>query len=134
LAARIQLASALSEVARMNDWLAEVLADTATPEAVRQAAKLCLNELVANAMLYGYPEGQEGRIEVVVEPEASALRVTIEDDGIAFDPLAAPEAQPMSGLDDARIGGFGIKLFRESSHSARYERSEGRNRLTFRCG
>ena len=94
----------------------------------------CLNELVANAMLYGYPEGQQGRIEVVVETEASALRVTIEDDGIAFDPLAAPEAQPMSGLDDARIGGFGIKLFRESSHSARYERSEGRNRLTFRCG
>ena len=118
----------------MNDWLSEVLAATGAPDAAGQAARLCLNELVANAILYGYPGGEAGRISVTVDLRDGALHVTVEDDGIPFDPLAAPVAAPMTGLADARIGGFGIKLFRESSHSARYERSGGRNRLGFVCG
>ena len=118
----------------MNDWLGEVFKAIGAPGTAAQAAKLCLNELVANAILYGYPAGEAGRIEVTVDLADSALHVTLEDDGIPFDPLAAPEAEPMTGLEDARIGGFGIKLFRESSHSARYERSGGRNRLGFVCG
>ena len=134
MAQDLQLAASLSEVARMNDWLAGVFADTALPEDVAQAAKLCLNELVANVIVHGYPDGREGRIDVRLDARDGALAVTLADDGIAFDPLAAPLAEAMTGLDDARIGGFGIKLFRESSHSARYERSGGRNILRFVCG
>lgn len=134
MAERIELAADLAEVSRLNDWLADVFARNATPDATAQSAKLCLNELVANVILYGYPDGAAGRIAVDVAPEGDALRFTLEDDGIAFDPLAAPQAAPITGLDDARIGGFGIKLFRESSHAARYMRSGGRNRLTFACG
>lgn len=118
----------------MNAWLGEVFARERIPDAAAQAARLCLNELVANTVLYGYPEGQDGRIAVTVEPRGDGLSIVIEDDGIAFDPLSAPEALPMTGIDDARIGGFGIKLFRESSREARYERSGGRNRLSFVCG
>ncbi len=40
----------------------------------------------------------------------------------------------MTGLDDAQVGGYGIKLFRESSHDARYLREGGVNRLSFTCG
>jgi anti-sigma regulatory factor (Ser/Thr protein kinase) len=134
VAARLQLGSDLAEVARLNDWLAEVFATTKASEAVADAVKLCLNELVANVMLYGYPDGRAGRIEVAIAADEGALHITLEDDGIAFDPLAAPDAAPLAGLDDDRIGGFGIKLFREASHSARYERSAGRNLLAFTCG
>ena len=130
----LQLATSLSEVARLNDWLAGALSDKAIPEDVAQSDKLCLNELVANVILHGYPDGRAGRIDVSVDPRGAALAVTVEDDGIAFDPLSAPLAEAMTGLDDARIGGYGIKLFRESSHSARYERSGGRNQLSFVCG
>lgn len=133
MAARLQLASDLAEVARLNVWLAEVLPTCGIPE-VAEAAKLCLNELVANVILYGYPDGRTGLIEVAITSETGALSVVLEDDGIAFDPLAAPEAAPLTGLDDDRIGGFGLKLFRESAHSASYERSGGRNRLRFVCG
>ena len=134
MAARLQLDADLAEVARLNDWLAGIAAAADVPGAAAEAAKLCLNELVANVILYGYPDGRAGRIEVSVAPEAGALRVTLEDDGIAFDPLAAPVSAPLDGLADDRIGGFGIKLFREAARSAAYERSEGRNRLTFTCG
>jgi serine/threonine-protein kinase RsbW len=134
LAAQITLKADLSEVARLNGWLLDVILAGDVPEAAAQAAKLCLNELVANVILYGYPDGRCGMIDVSVTPQAGALQVVLADDGIAFDPLAAPEAVPLSGLDDDRIGGFGIKLFRESVRSARYERSDGFNRLTFVCG
>lgn len=117
----------------MNDWLAVLFARESVPDEAADAAKLCLNELVANVILHGYPDGSEGRIDVSVVRSDAALAVTLEDDGIAFDPLSAPLAEAMTGLDDARIGGFGIKLFRESSHSAHYTRSGGRNRLSFVC-
>jgi anti-sigma regulatory factor (Ser/Thr protein kinase) len=118
----------------MNDWLGDVFSAEAVPDDVAQAAKLCLNELVANVMLHGYPDGRAGRIDISLDPRDAALAVTLEDDGIAFDPLSAPVADAMSGLHDARIGGFGIKLFRENVRIASYERSGGRNRLSFVCG
>jgi serine/threonine-protein kinase RsbW len=134
LAERLQLASDLAEVARLNGWLAGVMAAASPPDEVAEAVKLCLNELVANVILYGYPDGRVGQIGVSVSPEAGAMSVVLEDDGIAFNPLDLPEAPPLSGLDDDRIGGFGIKLFRESVRSASYERSGGRNVLSFVCG
>jgi anti-sigma regulatory factor (Ser/Thr protein kinase) len=127
---RLELGPDLGEVARLNGWLAELFAAHRVSDAAAQAAKLCLNEIVANVILYG----EARRIAVTVEPEGAALRILVEDDGIAFDPLSAPEAVPMAGLEDARIGGFGIKLFRESSRAASYVRSDGMNRLSFTCG
>lgn len=118
----------------MDAWLARVVDEAGALPAAAQAVRLCLHELVANVILHGYPDGRAGRIAVTVVPDGAALRVTIEDDGIAFDPLAAPEAKPMTGLADAQIGGYGIKLFRESSHAARYTREDGMNRLSFTCG
>ena len=134
MTARLELTASLPDIVRMNEWLAEVFAREGVPDDVAGSAKLCLNEIVANAILHGYPEGTKGRIDLSVDRQGDALAITVEDDGIAFDPLSAPEARPMTGLDDARVGGFGIKLFREASRGARYERSGGRNRLTFVCG
>jgi anti-sigma regulatory factor (Ser/Thr protein kinase) len=132
--ARLSLTSDLAEIARLNLWLADLRAAGELPESAAQAVKLCLNELVANVILYGYPDGRPGRIEVILRPEVGALSVTVEDDGIAFDPLAAPRAVPLAGPQDDRIGGFGLKLFRENARAAHYERSEGLNRLGFLCG
>jgi anti-sigma regulatory factor (Ser/Thr protein kinase) len=134
LAARIELATELSEISRMDAWLARVAEDAGALPAAVQAARLCLHELVANVIQHGYPDGRAGRITVTVAPEGAAVHVTLEDDGIAFDPLAAPEAKPMTGLADAQVGGYGIKLFRESSHGARHVREAGTNRLSFTCG
>jgi len=134
LAYSLGLSPSPGEVARLNDWLADVFADAAASPSSAEALRLCLNELVANVIEHGYPDGGEGRISIAIEPSDNALAVEVIDDGIAFDPLAAPEVQPMNGLQDVRIGGFGIKLFREASHSARYERSGGMNRLSFVCG
>jgi anti-sigma regulatory factor (Ser/Thr protein kinase) len=134
LAARIELQSELSELSRMDAWLARVVEEAGALPAAAQAVRLCLHELVANVIQYGYPDGGAGRIAVAVAQEGAALHVTLEDDGIAFDPLAAPEARPMTGLADAQVGGYGIKLFRESSQAASYVRDGALNRLTFTCG
>lgn len=118
----------------MDAWLARVVEEAGALPTAAQAVRLCLHELVANVIQHGYPDGREGCIRVTVTPEGAMLHVTLEDDGIAFDPLAAPEARPMTGLADAQVGGYGIKLFRESSHDARYGRERGFNRLSFTCG
>lgn len=133
VAERIVLATDLSEVSRLNAWLADLFGRARPSGEVAEALKLCLNEIVANTISYAYPDGRDGRIEIAVEPGDKRWWVEIRDDGAPFDPLAAPLAEPIHDLESARIGGFGIKLFRENSSDRRYARADGWNVLSFRC-
>ncbi len=54
----------------MDAWLARVVEEAGALPAVAQALRLCLHELVANVIQYGYPDGRAGRIAVTVAPEA----------------------------------------------------------------
>lgn len=45
---------------------------------------LIVNELVTNAIKYGYPEEREGTISVYLEINAGIVEVGVEDDGVGF--------------------------------------------------
>ena len=51
------------------------------------------------------------------------------DDGRAFDPLCAPEADLGVPLEERRVGGLGIHLLRKLASEIRYHREDGRNHL-----
>lgn len=56
----------------------------------------------------------------------------VEDDGPAFDPLAAPEPDLDAPLEDRPVGGLGIHLLREMMDTLDYVRRDDRNRLILR--
>ncbi len=60
------------------------------------------------------------------------VALCLEDDGLAFDPLAAPMPDTDAALEDRPIGGLGIYLLREMMDELEYVQVEGRNRLTLR--
>lgn len=92
---------------------------------------LICDELVTNAVTYGYVDGAEvaPRIEVAVAFNGERLQLTISDDGAPFDPLAAPAPDLEQSLDEREVGGLGIHFVRTLSDEVVYERTEGRNRL-----
>lgn len=90
---------------------------------------LALEEAVSNVMIYAYPEGTRGEVEVLAEQAPDRVRFTITDAGIPFDPTAMPDADISLGVNDRPIGGLGIFLVRKIMDTVTYERRNGKNIL-----
>lgn len=108
------------------------------PELARVARELavCLDELISNAVKYGYSGRAPGSVTVWVARDPAELRVELGDDGDPFDPLAATAPDTRAALDDRPIGGLGVLIVRELMDDVGYRRARGRNRvrLTRRLG
>jgi serine/threonine-protein kinase RsbW len=102
------------------------------PESVQQIA-LVTEESLANIMRDAWPGREPGfcSVDVTTTSGSDTIDVTLrtEDDGIAFDPLAADPPDLELSLDERPIGGLGILLIRTMTDRQTYRRSEGRNIL-----
>ncbi len=134
LARQLSLGPEVAEIARLNDWLDQACIDSGIAREIADDLKLCLNEAVANAMLYAFDNEPDPRIGVEIEINERCASAVLTDNGKAFDPLAMPEPALPTDLDSAQIGGFGVQLIRDSSSSVDYERRDGLNRLHIVCG
>jgi Serine phosphatase RsbU, regulator of sigma subunit len=91
---------------------------------------LALEEAACNVIMYAYPEGTAGTLNLDAVREGNRLRFTLSDQGKAFDPTAAREADLTASVEDRPIGGLGIHLVRTIMDSIHYERVDGKNVLT----
>jgi serine/threonine-protein kinase RsbW len=107
---RIRVKAGLDDLARVRAFVeghahAAGLSQDGVAELV-----LAVDEAVSNCVEHGL-RGDEGEIEVRVEPQRNALRVIIRDDAARFDPTRAPATHlDLSPLDRAQPGGFGLEL------------------------
>lgn len=83
--------------------------------------ELIFEEIVTNAIRHGFTDRPPGRITVRLTRDAQVATLVIEDDGIRFDPLEAPDHTRPGSLDDAIPGGLGIVLVRSLSSRLEYE-------------
>ncbi len=130
---RLSLTSDFSEVGRLNEWLDAASAEANVPAPLANDLKLCLNEAVANTMLYGFDGIVRPEIDVEIEIGAVSASAVLIDNGKAFNPLERPARPKLTNLEDATIGGFGIQLIRDTASEVDYARIGDRNRLTIIC-
>ena len=127
---RLVLGNHLAELRRLSAWV-ERWTQEGVPSNVSFALQLCLEEAVANVIMYGQIDG-ELKIAIELERRDRTLVARIEDNGQPFDPTqVAPHPLP-STLKDAKIGDLGIHLVRSFVSQMDYERRHGQNRLTLR--
>ncbi len=92
---------------------------------------LALEEAVTNVIMYAYPPGSDGLVDVEAIIREKELRFILSDSGVAFDPTAAPEADITLDVSERPIGGLGIFLVRNIMDEVTYTRSDdGKNILT----
>ncbi len=128
---RLLLHRDLAELQRLAVWL-EDWAMRDLPTSLSFAVQVCLEEAVANIIMYSATT--DDRLEIVIEVERrdQSLVAQIEDNGSAFDPTQVPRPPVPTSLAEAKVGNLGIHLMRSFASGMHYERRDSRNRLTMR--
>lgn len=118
--------------AQVNQMLARSRGGQGHPDAA--VLGLILDELLTNVIKYGHP-GDDSEHEIFVRLclSDSGFRLDIEDDGVPFDPTAAPEKSQEElnlPVEERTLGGWGLALVRRSVDAVTYRRDEALNKLT----
>ncbi|MCC6474562.1 MAG: SpoIIE family protein phosphatase [Burkholderiales bacterium] len=128
-ARELRLRNDFAELRRMSEWLADACAAFQVPQGLRFDLDIAANEAVTNIISYGFENSASHQIVLRVSRQRDRVAPEIDDDGRPFDPLRYPEPATPASLEEAPIGGLGVKLMRGLIRDCRYERRDGRNRL-----
>lgn len=126
------IARDLSEVARMNLWLDDLMAVHGVEPTVADEVKVCLDEAVTNVLTYAFDDPAAAYADLRVTITEDAITARLVDAGRPFDPLIAESPQPPDDIADAQVGGLGIRIMRSLASSVGYVRDGGTNVLVLR--
>ena len=122
----------IQQIPQLADFVADITSLAKLDGTLTNSLNLALEEAVTNVMLYAYPAGTDGLVDIGALIRRDQLEFSITDSGKAFDPTAAPEADITLDVEDRPIGGLGIFLVRQIMDGVFYERKDGRNILTMK--
>ena len=125
----LQLRNDLAEIPRLVEAFESFAETHGLSRKVAMETVLALDEVVTNVINHAWGDDRDHHCQVSFERSAEAVRITVEDDGAAFDPLNAKPPDLGAPLDDRPIGGLGIHLVKQFMDQVTYHRVEGKNRL-----
>ncbi len=128
----VVLVNDIAEVDRLHRCVSQFCRDHRLSSEIENDLTLALEEILVNVIRYGHPEGGKHEIQIWLSLEQDCVVATVEDDGMPFNPLEAPEPDLYSPMETRPIGGLGIHLVRNITDGLEYRRNEGRNRLVMR--
>ena len=127
-----ELKNDLSELETLCQHLNKFGHVSGLSEACITDINICLDELFTNIVSYGFTDDLEHIIKFTINVDNNVLTLTIEDEGIAFNPLEKKDPEIPADLIDVRIGGLGIHIVRKLMDDMSYERKRGKNKLTMK--
>ena len=122
----------VAELERLNAFLADFWTESRLPEDLAMDVTLALEEVFLNVVQHGYLDTAEHRIVVRLSLENENVALTVEDDGVPFNPLEALAPNLDLPIEQREIGGLGIHLVQRVMDGMEYARDGERNRLTMR--
>lgn len=127
---RLVLHNDIQQIPQLAGFMEDVARDAGLETSMALSLNLALEEAVTNVILYAYPKGTDGLVDIEAIIRDNRLDFVLTDSGKAFDPTAAPEADITLGVEERAIGGLGIHLVRKIMDNVRYERIDGKNLFT----
>ena len=127
-----ELKNDLSELEALCKHLNKFGRLTGLSEACLTDVNICLDELFTNIVSYGFEDDLEHIIRFTMDLDNQVLTLSIEDEGIPFNPLEKKAPEVPADLIDIRIGGLGIHIVRKLMDDIGYKRKQGKNKLTMK--
>ena len=104
------------------------------PANVIHKTNLVLEEMLTNAIKYGYDDNKTHKIEIDLKITTEHVCIKITDDGKEFNPTRFPAPETGLPLAEMKFGGLGISVVRNISDGMIYKRDKGRNVLQVKIG
>ena len=120
----------IQQIPQLADFVETIAAEKHLDHSLTLSLNLALEEAVTNVIMYAYPEGTDGLVDIEAIISEHSLSFVVSDSGKAFDPTAQPDADTSLSAENRQVGGLGIYLVRSIMDSVSYERSGGKNILT----
>jgi anti-sigma regulatory factor (Ser/Thr protein kinase) len=127
-----ELKNDLSELEPLCQHLVKFGQVAGLSEACITDVNICLDEWLTNIVSYGFEDDLEHVVRISMVLDGRVLTVTIEDDGIPFNPLDKKDPEVPDDLKDVNIGGLGIHIVRKLMDDICYQRKDGKNTLTLK--
>ena len=120
----------IQQIPQLAGFLEEITENIRLDQQTVMSLNLALEEAVSNVILYAYPKDSTGIVDIEAIVLNDKVHFIITDNGVPFDPTAAPDADITLGVEDRSIGGLGIYLVRTIMDAVSYKREEGKNILS----
>lgn len=119
----------IQQIPQLADFVETIAQEKHLSQSLAMGINLALEEAVSNVILYAYPKETDGLVDVEAILRKDSLEFIIADNGVPFDPTAAPPIDISLPAEERSIGGLGIHLVRELMDSVSYERKDEKNYL-----
>ena len=120
----------IDEIPRLHAMIQGIAEEANMDHALAMSLNLALEEVVSNVMLYAYPVGSEGRVDIQATVRDDRVDFRVSDSGVPFDPTAAADPDLTVELKDRPIGGLGIYLVKRIMDEVSYAWENGQNILS----
>jgi serine/threonine-protein kinase RsbW len=134
---QITVQGKLDKLLSINEWLDNLAVKGDLSKSSLFAMKLCCEETFMNIVMHSYQtentlvQDEDKFVNLAVDKSKEDIILSIEDNGIPFNPLVKEEKMMPTDLKDVQIGGLGISLMKKFSKSIHYEPKNIGNRLIF---
>ncbi len=119
----------LGDIAAATLWADALLEGHGVEAARRNAAGVCIEEVLTNLVRHARAEQGDKAIDIAVDFNGATVDVVISDACIPYD-LTTVALPDRIGEKHIRDGGFGLRLIHGLATTLSYVRSGGRNALT----
>ena len=130
MARHLILHNDIQQIPQLAEFVETIAEEKNLDQATAMSLNLALEEAVTNVIVYAYPDGIDGLVDIEAYIREDHLEFIISDSGKPFDPTAAPQADVTLGVEDRKIGGLGIYLVRNIMDTVSYRYENGKNILT----
>jgi anti-sigma regulatory factor (Ser/Thr protein kinase) len=127
---KITIQGRLSEIKHVEAFFEQLTEKHNIPADTRFKIDMVMDEILTNIISYGYKDKKEHYINIYVNIENNTLKIVVEDDAVAFNPLLASPPDLTIPLEERPIGGLGIYLVKTNVDTIDYAREHGHNILS----
>ena len=125
----LELHNDIKQISLLAEFIETIAEEKQLDETLAMNLNLALEEAVTNVILYAYPKGTDGLVDIEAILKEHSLEFIITDSGVPFDPTAAPEADITLTADERPIGGLGIFMVRKLMDEVHYQHLDDKNVL-----
>ncbi len=116
------------ELNNVISYLDDYLNENNISKKIVNQLELVIEELFVNICNYAY-EGKSGYFKITLENNDNKIIITLEDEGIKFNPLEKEEPDTTLSIEERNVGGLGILLAKKNLDNIKYKREDNKNIL-----